>query len=134
MKTFLKRYTMGTRCHCRCRKCGARQVKDKHPDDYILGPICRVCGRRNTIRIDRWMNTRWKYQKNCGCTGYWFTHRMGSKYCHYRNDGSLRHYGDPDFHDRQLERLNEEAHSQGDYDAQQEPEAAQLHGSRCAFA
>jgi len=93
-----------SKCHCRCRVCQARQVKAKHPDDYIRGARCRQCGRVGTLRADKWMNNRWRKQKNCGCAGYRFVHRMGSKYCHYRADGSIRKFDDFDFKDRQLER------------------------------
>jgi len=32
-----------------------------------------------------------------------FPHRIGSKYCWHRADGTLRQLGDSDFHDSQIE-------------------------------
>lgn len=89
--------------HCRCRVCQARQVKPRHPDEYLRGPRCRQCGRVNTLRVDKWANNRWRWEKTCTCGGYHFPHRMGSRWCHYRKDGTDRLPGDPDFKDRMVE-------------------------------
>ncbi|AWM87347.1 hypothetical protein C4E04_11785 [Microvirga sp. 17 mud 1-3] len=90
------------RYHCRCRKCEARRVLPRHPDDYLRPPRC-ACGAKSW-RIDRWMNTRdtSMHGAGCNCSGYWFTHRRGSKFCWYRKDGTARVPGDPDFSDREL--------------------------------
>lgn len=90
------------RVHCRCRKCGARRVLPKHPDEYVRKPANCACGACSW-RPDKWMNTR-KTGLNgegCLCSGYWFIHRMGSRYCWRRKDGTDRLLGDPDFHDRE---------------------------------
>lgn len=52
------------------------------------------------------MNTRWKRYETCGCQGYWFPHRRGSLYCHYRASGELRQYEDADFRDRELDAMS----------------------------
>lgn len=62
--------------------CGARQVRHRRLDTYVRGPVCRACGRRNTLRPDKWMNTRWS--QPCGCQAYHFTHRRGSGLCFHR--------------------------------------------------
>lgn len=50
------------------------------------------------------MNTRDTSLKGAGCicSGYWFLHRRGSRFCWYRKDGSQRMPGDADFADREL--------------------------------
>lgn len=93
-----------SRYHCRCRKCAARRVLPRAPDEYIrVQPKC-ACGARDW-RKDKWMNTR-KTGLNgaaCVCSGYWFIHRRGSKYCWYRTDGTGRYYGDEDFYSRETD-------------------------------
>jgi hypothetical protein len=89
-----------TKTHCRCRVCQARQTKPRHPDAYIRGPRCRGCGRFNTLRVDKWMQNRWRTYRTCLCDAYWFPHRLGSLYCYHRKDGTVRMPGDVDFKDR----------------------------------
>lgn len=90
-----------SRCHVRCRKCGARRVLPRHPDEYLAKPAKCGCGAVSW-RPDKWMNNRKTglYGMGCNCAGYWFMHRRGSLYCWNRADGTQRHLGDPDFHDR----------------------------------
>jgi hypothetical protein len=88
------------RCHVRCRQCATRRVLRMAPDQYIRMPKCNVCGAQN-YRKDKWMNNRPTRKHACWeCAGYWFPHRMGSLYCVYRKDGTVRAIGDPDFADR----------------------------------
>jgi hypothetical protein len=92
-----------SRCHVRCRKCEARRVLSKHPDQYARLPVCSGCGARSW-RADRWMNRRKTglgiSGMGCDCGGYWFRHRKGSLYCWRRADGSERYPGDDDFQER----------------------------------
>lgn len=72
------------------------------PEHYITQPKCG-CGARD-YRIDKWMNQR-KTGLNgmgCNCSGYWFMHRRGSKFCWYRASGETRIPGDEDFNDRHM--------------------------------
>lgn len=49
------------------------------------------------------MNNRDTRKAACfECGGYWFPHRMGSLYCHFRNDGTPRIIGEADFRDRNM--------------------------------
>jgi hypothetical protein len=94
---------MAIKYHCRCRVCQARQTRLKHPvRDYTRGPRCRGCGRINTLRVDKWMQNRWRTYRTCLCNGYWFPHRQGSLYCYHRADGQVRQFGEPDFKDREF--------------------------------
>ncbi len=71
------------RRRCRCRVCGARQVKAKHPDDYIRRIRCKSCGAFDSLRIDKWAdNFGWRYQ-TCYCDGYHFPHRIRSQWCYH---------------------------------------------------
>ena len=88
--------------HCRCRRCATRRALPKPPEQYQIQPACRTCGARD-YRIDRWMMRRDTHAQACTCSGYWFWHRQGSRYCWHRKDGSLRLPTDADFADRHLE-------------------------------
>ncbi len=90
------------RYHARCRHCLTRRVLSKHPEQYTRLPSCDCCGKRN-YRLDKWMNKRNTRAQSCNCAGYWFPHRKGSLFCHYRADGSGRYPGDADFKDRRME-------------------------------
>jgi|TARA_R110001583_G_scaffold72563_1_gene202999 hypothetical protein len=71
------------RRHCRCRSCGARQVKAKHPAEYLRRIRCKSCGEFDTLRIDKWADRRgWRYQ-TCYCDGYHFPHRIRSEFCYH---------------------------------------------------
>lgn len=74
------------RWHCRCRVCGARQVR-RQPAKHVFNTVapryrCRQCGRRGTLRLDKYMNTR--KLEICACQAYHFIHRKGSGKCYYR--------------------------------------------------
>jgi hypothetical protein len=90
-----------SRFHTRCRKCETRRVLPRHPEKYERQPQCRCCGARD-FRVDAWMMKRDTRTIACTCSGYWFWHRRGSKYCWHRADGTSRVPGDPDFADRNL--------------------------------
>lgn len=68
------------RQHCRCRNCQTRQVLAHPLSWYIRQPRCRSCGEQ-ALRADKWMNERNTKQTRCSCSGYWFPHRAGSKWC-----------------------------------------------------
>lgn len=68
-------------CRCRNSACQARRTLSKHPDEFVRPPRCKSCGSQQW----RWDKHRDKVEKNkrpCGCSGYWFAHRKGSKWCH----------------------------------------------------
>ena len=69
---------------CRCWKCWKRRTLDKRPDDYIRAPKCFKCGSKGTLFIckDR-LPSRWGRKHLCNCSGYWFNHRKGSKFCDF---------------------------------------------------
>lgn len=105
-----------SRTHCRCRRCGARQVKKMPLEWYKFPPRCRQCGRRE-LREDKWMNERDTRATKCTCDGYSvppFPHRRGSRFCHFRADGSRREMGDPDWQDQYYEHLKETGHEPND--------------------
>lgn len=98
------------RYHVRCRRCQARRVLSKHPDEYKIIPVCRSIGCGSTsYRVDTWMMNRntstiGQNALGCNCGGYPWTgaggvHRKGSTYCWYRKDGTPRYPGDSDFKD-----------------------------------
>ena len=60
------------RTNVRCRKCQARKVLTKHPDEYTRLPKCNTCGNKNYRVVIR------EKQETCNCSGYWFPHRKGS--------------------------------------------------------
>lgn len=97
-----------SRFHCRCRRCGARKVLRRIPDDYVKQPQCNVCGKRD-FRIDTWMQKRDTRAMSCFCGGYPFQHRRGSFYCFHRADGSDRLPGDEDFWTRDMTREEHDA-------------------------
>lgn len=68
--------------HCRCRKCSARKVLPKHPDEYLRQPKCWSCGARD-YRADRWMNNRNNKRQTCHADCYHFPHRVGSLGCKF---------------------------------------------------
>ncbi len=76
--------TVGNRRrHCRCRVCGARQVKAKHPSDYVRRLRCRSCGSVDSLRIDSWADQRGWRHLTCYCDGYHFPHRIKSEWCYH---------------------------------------------------
>lgn len=82
--------TGARRRHCRCRQCGARQVKAKHPDEYTRRIRCKRCGAFDSLRIDQWADRRGWRSQTCYCDGYHFPHRIRSTWCihnpHYPAD------------------------------------------------
>lgn len=67
---------------CACRKCGARQMRARHPDEYSIRPRCKRCNGLGTLRLDIWYDARSaKRRPACDCDGYHFPHREGSPYC-----------------------------------------------------
>ena len=96
------------RYHVRCKKCRARRVLPKHPDEYKFIPHCKSCDN-TTYTVDKWMmerNTSTTGPKalGCNCAGYYWSgaggvHQKGSKFCWFRRDGTPRYPGDPDFFD-----------------------------------
>lgn len=109
------------RYHVRCKKCEARQVFRVKPDEMYRWsvkqlafvnkqPVCESCGH-NEYRLDTWMNSRDTRATACSCSGYMhmtrreWPHRIGSPYCWYRKNGTMRMHGDADFKDFQLEQL-----------------------------
>lgn len=69
------------RRHCRCRACGGRQVKAKHPAEYARRIRCKHCGQFDSLRIDKWADARAWRKYTCYCDGYHFPHRIRSKWC-----------------------------------------------------
>lgn len=67
---------------CRCNRfvCQARRRLPKHPDEYVRRPRCRRCGK-GFYRPDPYRTAGKEHRKGCGCDGYSFPHRRGSKYC-----------------------------------------------------
>jgi hypothetical protein len=66
------------------RQCGTRRTLRKHPLEYSAErytPQCPTCGARNwTVDTNR-IRTLRSGREVCGCGGYHFTHRRGSRYC-----------------------------------------------------
>jgi hypothetical protein len=61
------------------------------------------------------MNTRDTRANKCECDGYAnpkFPHRRGSRFCHFRKDGSRRELGDPDFADQFHEWMKDHGYTQ----------------------
>lgn len=80
-----------TRMPHRCIKCGHRKTLSRLWSLYDRKPKCEVCGyRRLTPCRDR-LPGRWGRKYKCGCSGYWFIHRKGSKYCDH-NPNAERHW------------------------------------------
>ena len=77
--------------HCRCRKCSARQVKARHPDDYCRPPRCRKCKAVGSLLVNAWANRRPWRALTCNCDGYWFPHKRGTGSCIYNE----KLYDDP---------------------------------------
>lgn len=71
---------------CRCRACGARQMKAMHPDEYQVRIRCKRCRRFDTLRIDQWADRREWRKQTCRCDGYHFPHRRNSKWCNHNPD------------------------------------------------
>ena len=82
---------MGLPCRCHAvingRRCDTRRSLAQHPNRYSATryiPRCPSCGARKWY-VDKW---RLKHEvrgngDTCGCGGYWFWHRKGSKWCEH---------------------------------------------------
>lgn len=61
----------------RCRRCKARRVLSKHPDDYVRLPLCGTCGTRDkgylVVKLTKTIT--------CSCMGYPYPHRYLSPNC-----------------------------------------------------
>lgn len=95
---------------CSNEKCKARGVTEVHPDEWKRTRRCWSCGGTK-FRVD-WTHMRRDTKgMSCACGGYkhWegaatgAIHRKGSKLCWYREDGTQRMPGDPDFCDPEYE-------------------------------
>lgn len=68
-------------CRCANATCRKRRALRRKPEDYIRPPQCVDCGGR------RYHHDIWQERKNaeagCNCSGYWFRHRRGSKWCEH---------------------------------------------------
>ncbi|GHC34502.1 hypothetical protein GCM10010082_31460 [Kushneria pakistanensis] len=83
------------RRYCRCRACGARQVKEKAPDEYTRPPRCRRCGQTGTLRIDQWADRKgWRYQ-TCHCDGQALERPGHKPWPHRRGSRGCLHYVEP---------------------------------------
>lgn len=65
----------------RCRKCEARRVLNRHPDNYLRPPKCRSCGHTAYRVVTNYPRPL------CGCSGYHFIHRKGSLLCEHHPEG-----------------------------------------------
>lgn len=95
------------------------------PDWYRRRPRCRVCGKFDTLRLDKWMNERDNRALKCECDGYLtphFPHRRGSKYCHFRKDGTRREFGDPDWADQQYDWMVDHGINPNEAEPEAEPD------------
>lgn len=89
-----------TKFPCRCSRCEARVTLAKHPDEYVRPRKCWSCGSKKW-RVDRFRKSTEHKRYACGCHGYGFIHRRGSKWCEastsppaadeYRGDGHIRY-------------------------------------------
>lgn len=79
------------RCPCRCKKCRARRSLRQKPDEYLRPPKCKSCGN-NTWVIDVYrFRKEMSSSRVCGCSGYWFPHRRGSKFCFHHPNAEQIH-------------------------------------------
>lgn len=82
---------------CTHRDCRQRITLTRRIEKYFRVPKCRGCGRELTGQIDREPRQRAK-RDVCGCSGYWFPHRRGSKWC----DFSARQLTEADYDHRRV--------------------------------
>jgi hypothetical protein len=52
-----------------------------HPDEYIRAPKCKRCGRRGTLRVDKYRTAGKERRRPCNCYGYSFPHAKGRGWC-----------------------------------------------------
>jgi ribosomal protein L32 len=88
---------------CRCGNringvvCFTRRSLAKRPEHYTdrrYMPRCPNCGARMWF-VDKWRLAHeiWGKGKTCNCGGYWFPHRLGSKYC-YENPKAEQYHSE----------------------------------------
>lgn len=104
-------------CRCANRKCRRRRALRHKPEWYKRPPKCYGCGGR------KWYWDKWQERKNrrfvCNCAGYWFRHRLGSKFCEYAistvtlQEAAARWGGKPE--DYILAELTDSRIGKGDY-------------------
>lgn len=66
-------------CRCSNERCKRRRALARPPCDYVRPPRCAGCGGRK-YRVDKWQESS-NAALVCRCSGYWFAHRRGSKWC-----------------------------------------------------
>lgn len=69
------------------KKCNRRRTFTHHPESYSKRFKFLFCCGRIDWRIDKYrLKTENKVNK-CLCDGYWFPHRIGSKFCiHFKGE------------------------------------------------
>jgi len=84
-------------CRCNTRmagvKCTGRRSLRMKPSDYAPGrvPKCPHCNKANW-RVDKWrIRHEMGARASCNCGGYWFVHRLGSKFCHGHPEAEKNH-------------------------------------------
>ncbi len=82
---------------CTHEDCRQRTALARRIEQYVRPPRCQGCGRKLTGQIDREPRRRAK-RDVCHCSGYWFPHRKGSKWC----DLSRRSLTDQDYEQRRV--------------------------------
>lgn len=80
---------------CTHRDCRRRVALARKIEHYIRAPRCPDCRRDLTGAPDREPKVRAK-RLRCLCSGYWFPHRQGSKWCVH----STREITDQDYEQR----------------------------------
>lgn len=63
----------------RCSRCRVRHTFKRQLDDYMRPKRCKACGHSRFY----WDKERNGRREICGCDGYHFTHRKGSRMCHH---------------------------------------------------
>ncbi len=62
----------------RCNRGRTRNTFWKKLEWYVKPRKCKVCGHTRFY----WDKERNKRRAGCGCGGYWFPHRPGSRFCY----------------------------------------------------
>ncbi len=99
------RYKRGYHYRCSDRKCHTRHTFLRLLDTYIRPKKCKWCSGTKFYR-DKYRDNIEINVKPCQCDGYGHValrdpsppHRVGSKCCEYRKDGTKRLPGDPDWY------------------------------------
>lgn len=64
----------------RCVKCEHRKTLRRLWSLYVRPPRCESCGHYRLYPCRDRLASR-NRKRNCHCSGYWFIHRRGSKWC-----------------------------------------------------